>query len=133
MSNDNTQDNTVSQALPPTHFQTELSLADNSSVNVVVALDGDKINFYLDRQVTQEVFGPEQIVEVLIRLELLTATLNKYVSDRVTEAKAAIESDSQPELNLADGVPSEAEACEVGTCNGGCVDSEVVTHPCQPE
>lgn len=130
MSNDT---NDTTQSFPSTHFQTELSLVDNSSVSVVVSLAGDNVNFYLDRLVTQEVFGPEQIVEVLIRLQLLTTALNKYVSDRVTEAKAAIESDSQPELNLVDGVSAEAEACETSTCNGGCVDSEVVTHPCQPE
>ena len=130
MSDDNTQPN---QALPDTLFQTKLSLTDGSTVNVVVSNAGDTVNFYLDRQVTHEVFGPEQIVEVLIRLQILTTTLNKYVSDRVTEAKASIETAAQPELNFADGLPTENEACENGTCNGGCSDSEVATHACQPE
>jgi hypothetical protein len=127
MSTDNTQ------SLPSTHFQTELTLKDNSTVNVVVSLAADNVNFYLDRQVTQEVFGPEQIVEVLIRLELLTATLNKYVSDRITEAKASLESDPQPELNLDDCVSAEAETCEASTCCGGRGADEVAPHAGLPE
>jgi hypothetical protein len=127
MSTDNTQ------SLPSTHFETELSLADDSKVSVVVSLAGDSVNFYLNQKVTPEVFGPEQIVEVLIRLELLTATLNKYVSDRISEAKASLESDSQPELNLDDCVSAEAETCEASTCCGGRGADEVAPHAGLPE
>lgn len=140
-------------ALPSTHFQTLANLEDGTSVGVVVLQkpDGD-IQFFLDRHLTANQFGPGQIVEVLMRLSSLTDSLNKYVNDRIAEAKAAIEKESQPELPLGaqpdvvlasaetceaggqpDSVPAQDETCEAGTCCGGCDAGEVASYAGQSE
>jgi hypothetical protein len=132
-----TPDTEPATALPSTHFQTLANLEDGTSVGVVVLQkqDGD-IQFYLDRQLTANQFGPGQIVEVLMRLSSLTESLNKYVNDRIAEAKEAIEKETQPELPLdaqPDSVPAPAEACVSETCCGGCDAGEVAAHAGQPE
>ena len=127
----------VETALPSTHFQTLATLEDGTSVGVVVLERPDRdLQFFLDRQIAPTLFGPTQIIEVLMRLSSLNDALNKYVNDRIAEAKAAIEKESQPELPLDQqsvSVPQESDACEAGTCCGGCDDGEVAPHAGQPE
>lgn len=127
----------VEHALPSTHFQTLVNLEDGTSVGIVVLERPDRdLQFFLDRQVPAALFGPQQIVEVLTRLTSLTASLNKYVNDRIAEAKAAIEKEVQPELPLDQqpvSVPQESGACEAGTCCGGCDSGEVASHAGQSE
>jgi hypothetical protein len=132
---DQDQTNTSPEmALPSTHFQTLVDLEDGTSVGLVVLekKDGD-IQFFLDRQLSTAQFGPQQIIEVLARLNSLTATLNKYVNDRITEARETLEKESQSELDLNLGVSTQSEACETGTCSGGCESGEVSPHIGQPE
>jgi hypothetical protein len=124
-------------SLPTTHFQTYTTLEDKSGIGVVVLLkdDGD-IQFFLDRQIEPTLFGPTQIIEVLMRLSSINDALNKYVNDRITEAKAAIEKENQPELALdqqPDGVSQGTDSCETGTCCGGCDAGEVASHAGQSE
>lgn len=132
---DQDQTNTSPEmALPSTHFQTLVDLEDGTNVGLVVLekKDGD-IQFFLDRQLSPTQFGPQQIVEVLARLNSLTATLNKYVNDRITEARETLEKESQSELDFDLNVSSQPEACETGTCSGGCESNEVSPHIGQPE
>ena len=124
-------------ALPSTHFQTVVKIEDGTEVGLVVLLKDDgTIQFFLDRQLDARQFGPQQIVEVQLALNFLTNSLNQYVNDRIIEAKAAIEKENQPELPLDEqslSVSTEPEACETGTCYGGCGDREVSPHAGLPE
>lgn len=124
-------------SLPSTHFQTVVTLEDQTSVGIVILEkpDGD-IQFYLDRQLGPAQFGPAQIVEALVRLNSLNNTLNKYVNDRIQEAKETAKKETQPELSLdtqPDSLPTESVACEAETCCGGLGFDEVAAHAGQPE
>jgi hypothetical protein len=123
--------------LPSTHFQTCVTLEDSSTIGVIVSpsLDGT-LQFYLDRPIGPALFGPDQIVKVLCDLTLITTALNQYVNDRIAEAKAATEKETQPELPLdvqPDSVSASSQTCEADACCGGCVEGEDPAHPGQPK
>ena len=126
MTPENTQsaEATPETALPSTHFQTIVALENGTNVGIVVLeKEGGDIQFFLDRQLSPKEFGPEQIVAVLMRLSSLTNTLNKYVTDRINEAKEVIEKEGQLELPLdanIDGNAQESPACEAGPCLDEC-------------
>lgn len=123
--------------LMSTHFQTSVPVGENHFVGVALAPGPDgELQFFLDQPISAGLFGPEQIMLVMARLNNLTTSLNKYVNDRIAEAKATIEKETQPELPLDQqpvGVSQEPAACEAGACGCGSRDDEDAPHAGQPE
>lgn len=130
---ENADKSSETNSTPSTHFQTVVLLEDKSEVGVIISkgLTGD-LQFYLERQVDSGNFGPVQIVSLLLRLQDLTKTLENYVHDRISEAKASLEKDSdQLELPFepkSDSTPALSETCE-SSCCGGCGDDQVPAQP----
>lgn len=120
-----------------THFQTSVPVGENHFVCVALAIGpGGEIQFLIDQPISAGLFGPEQIMLVMARLNNLTAALNKYVNDRIAEARATLEKETQPELPLDQqpvGVSQEPATCEAGACGCGSRDDEDAPHAGQPE
>lgn len=115
-----------------TYFQSEVTLADDSTVLMMISqrLDGE-LQFGLSRMVDPSLYGPMQIVEMMVKLNALNTALTNYVNSRIAEAKAAAEKETQPELPLdakSDGDHQESPACEAGPCHDECCGRQDAAH-----